>query len=37
MKSGQDVATFHCTSNVRNTGDGPKSSTDCWFDLVPVL
>lgn len=36
MKSGQDVATFHGAANVRNMGDGPKSSMDCLFDLVPV-
>lgn len=34
MKSAQ--ATFHGAANVRNMGDGPKSSTNCLFDLVPV-
>ena len=36
MKSGQDEATFHGATNVRNMGDGPKSSTNCVFDLVLV-
>lgn len=36
MKSGQDVATFHGAGNVRNMGHGPKSSTDCLLDLIPV-
>lgn len=36
MKSGQDVATFHGATNVRNMGDGPKSFTDYVFNSVPV-
>lgn len=36
MKSGQDVATFNGAANVKNMGDGPKSSTNCLFDLVLI-
>lgn len=36
MKSGQNVANFHCAANIRNMGDGPKSSADYLLDLVIV-
>lgn len=36
MQSGQEVATFHGAANVRNMGDGPKSSMGSLFDSVPV-